>query len=389
MPIFFALYNFKIKPDHHNRYDWVIFNQATNLFIMKKAILFFFICIHFSFASETSIDTLKVGYTPAPPFIIKEDGLLEGINVWLWKKVADDLDLDYKLVEMNFPQMLKSLKQGELAISINPLTITGERSKEMEFTHSFFASHSTIAVAQQSSLQRIGQFIKAFFHVNFLRGFLVLLVILLFFGGLTWLAEHKGNPDHFRPGIKGLWDGLWWSMVTISTVGYGDKAPKTRLGKIAAMGLMFSGLLFVSGLTASIASSLTVNQLESNVDDFNSFKKKRVGTVKSSEADDFLKSHFFRDVNLYKGVVPGLQALSKHKIDAFIYDEPILQYRIRKDTTLKEVELLPMKFDVQFYAFGIKKDSVLLEQAISQRILEITETQEWEVVLAEFGLTEL
>ncbi|UOY06690.1 hypothetical protein L0P88_22555 [Muricauda sp. SCSIO 64092] len=53
------------------------------------------------------------------------------------------------------------------------------------------------------------------------------------------------------------------------------------------------------------------------------------------------------------------------------------------------MELLPLKFDVQFYAFGIKKDAVVLEQAISQRILEIAETQEWEIILSEFGLTEL
>ncbi len=349
-------------------------------------ILLFSVQQHFS---QITTDTLRVGYTTAPPFIIQEDGLLEGINVWLWKKVATDLELDYELVQLDFANMLDSLKQGNIDVSINPLTITGDRSKEMEFTHSFFASHSTIAVAKQSSIQRIKSFIEAFFHINFLRGFLVLLIILLFFGCLTWLAEHKGNPEHFRPGFKGVWDGLWWSMVTISTVGYGDKAPKTKLGKIAAMGLMLSGLLFVSGLTASIASSLTVNQLENSDEDFSSFKKRPVGTVKSSEAASFLKSHFFREVSLYKGVVPGLQDLKKHKIDAFIYDEPILRYRIRKDSSLNELELLPIKFDVQFYAFGIKKDSVTLEQAISQRILEITETQEWEVVLSEFGLTEL
>ncbi|MDT0607683.1 transporter substrate-binding domain-containing protein [Croceitalea rosinachiae] len=339
--------------------------------------------------SQVSADTLRVGFTKAPPFIIQEDGLLEGINIWLWKQVADDLNLNYELVQLDFADMLDSLKQGKLDVSINPLTITGERSKEMEFTHSFFASHSTIAVAQKSSLQRVKHFFGAFFHINFLRGFLLLLIMLLFFGLITWLAEHKGNPEHFRPGWRGIWDGLWWSMVTLSTVGYGDKAPKTRMGKIAALGLMFSGLLFVSGLTASIASSLTVNQLANSTEDFSSFKKRRVGTVKRSEADAFLKSHFFRDVSLYKGVLPGLQDLSDHKIDGFIYDEPILQYRIRKDSSLNKVELLPMKFDVQFYAFGIKKDSVLLEQAISQRILEIIETQEWEVVLSEFGLTEL
>ncbi|MEM8927931.1 MAG: transporter substrate-binding domain-containing protein [Bacteroidota bacterium] len=338
--------------------------------------------------AQTSLDTLKVAYTPAPPFIIQGDGLLEGINVWLWKQVAEDLELQYELKEMNFSSMLEAIKAGQVDVSINPLTITGERSKEMEFTHSFFASHSTVAIAQRSSMQKVGQFVESFFRLNFLRGFMVLFIVLMFFGTLAWFFERKGNPE-FRRNHKGIWDGLWWSAVTLTTVGYGDKSPKTRGGKIAALGLMLSGLLFVSGLTASIASSLTVNQLANSSTSFNAFKDRKVGTVKSSEASEFLKAHFFKDIQEYEGVDPGLEDLKKHQLDAFIYDEPILHYKIRKNERLKKLEVLPLKFDVQFYAFGIKKDAVALEQAISQRILEILETQEWEVVLSEFGLSEL
>lgn len=205
---------------------------------------------------------------------------------------------------------------------------------------------------------------------------------------LAWFFERKGNPE-FRKDHKGIWDGLWWSAVTLTTVGYGDKSPKTRGGKIAGLGLMLSGLLFVSGLTASIASSLTVNQLANSSDSFNAFKERKVGTVKSSEANDFLKVHFFKDIVEFEGVDEGLKDLEGHKVDAFIYDEPILQYKIKKNDHLRKLEVLPLKFDVQFYAFGIKKDETELEQMISQRILEILETQEWEIILSEFGLTEL
>lgn len=356
---------------------------------MKKGLLLlFFICISFLNAQEAK-DTLIVGYTPAAPFIINGNGVLEGINVWLWQRVADDLNFEYEMVPMQFSEMLDSLKSGKIDVSINPLTITSSRSKDMEFTHSFYASHSTVVVSKQSSFQKIKQFIGSFFHINFLRGFLVLFIILLFFGILAWLFERKENPEHFRSGFKGLWDGLWWSMVTLTTVGYGDKSPKTRMGKITALGLMFSGLLFVSGLTASIASSLTVNQLNSENADFSDFKERKVGTIRSSESDDFLRTHFFRDIQTYNGVLPGLKDLEKNKLDAFIYDAPILRYRIKKDSSLQNLEVLPLKFDVQFYAFGIKKDEVELEQAISQRILEIIETQEWAVILAEYGLREL
>jgi len=354
---------------------------------MIKPVLLFLLVVQV-LVGQSQKDTLVVAYTPAPPFIIQEDGLLEGINIWLWKKVADDLELDYRLKQMNFSEMLNAIRAGEVDVCINPLTITGDRSREMEFTHSFFASHSTVAIAQKSSMQKVGQFIESFFRLNFLRGFLVLFVILMFFGMLTWFFERQGNPE-FRKNHKGIWDGLWWSAVTLTTVGYGDKAPKTRGGKIAALGLMLSGLLFVSGLTASIASSLTVNQLASNNNSFNAFKERKVGTVKSSEASEFLKAHFFKDVQEYEGVDRGLKDLEKYRLDAFIYDEPILQYKIKRNNQVKKLEILPLKFDVQFYAFGIKKDAIALEQDVSQRILEILETQEWEIILSEFGLTEL
>jgi len=364
------------------------FTAMMNLRLLPILLLAFLKLSLLHAAQEKTNDTLRVGYTQAPPFIIQEGELLEGINIWLWQQVADDLGLEYQLVEMNFSDMLDSLKTGAIDVSINPLTITGGRSKHMEFTHSFFASHSTIAVAEPSSFQKIKQFFASFLHLNFLRGFLLLFFVLLFFGVLAWWFERKSNPD-FRANHKGIWDGLWWSMVTLTTVGYGDKAPKTRMGKIAALALMFSGLLFVSGLTASIASSLTVNQLANSNDNLDAFKERKVGTVKSTEASDFLRTHFFKDVVEYSSLEVGLQSLQSSKVDAFVYDEPILYHRIKKDPNLANLQILPLKFDVQFYAFGIRQHAVELEQAISQRILELTESQEWEIVLNEFGLSEL
>ncbi|QLG47003.1 ion channel [Costertonia aggregata] len=175
----------------------------------------------------------------------------------------------------------------------------------------------------------------------------------------------------------------------MTTVGYGDKAPKSGFGKIAALVLMFTGLLFISGLTASIASSLTVTQLNSDPDSFNEFKERKVGSVKNTGTTGFLKAHFFKDIHLYDNVTEGLIDLKDNKIEAFMYDEPILKYRIQQDSTLGRLNILPVKFDVQFYAFGLAKDQTVLEQAISQRILEIMETNEWQVLLSEYGLTEI
>lgn len=351
-------------------------------------ILAFLCCCNGLDAQESQKDILIVGYTQAPPFIIEEDNTLTGINVWLWERVAEDLDLAYKLVPLPFSEMLEGLESGKIDVSINPLTVTSDRSKVIDFTYSFYSSHSTVAVSSSSSWERLKNFLGSFFNLNVLRGFVVFFALLFFFGALIWLFERRKNK-HFRSGGKGIWDGLWWSVVTITTVGYGDKAPNTFWGKLAALGLMLTGLLFVSGLTASIASSLTVNQLTNTSKDLDFFKDKKVGTIVSSSSGDFLKTRFFKDVSLYSNVAEGLMELKDGTIEAIMYDEPILRYRIKKDSLFGDLELLPISFDVQFYAFGLSKQNVILEKQISQQMLEIIETMEWQIVLSEYGLSEL
>ena len=51
-----------------------------------------------------------------------------------------------------------------------------------------------------------------------------------------------------------LWDGIWWAVVTVTTVGYGDVTPTSVSGQLIGMVLMFVGIGFLSLLTAAIAS---------------------------------------------------------------------------------------------------------------------------------------
>jgi voltage-gated potassium channel len=51
-----------------------------------------------------------------------------------------------------------------------------------------------------------------------------------------------------------LWDSIWWAVVTVTTVGYGDFYPTTVQGRLIGILLMFVGIGFLSLLTASIAS---------------------------------------------------------------------------------------------------------------------------------------
>ena len=334
-------------------------------------------------------DTLRIGYTEAPPFVFEQNGQLQGINIWLWNKLSDTYTLEYTLEAMEFDALLSGLEKGTLDLSINPLTQTSERLGRFDFTQPFYASNAAIAVVEPGSFRKFMQWIGSFLNSNFLRGMMALLGVIFAFGFAGWYFERRKNHQEFRPGIKGLWDGVWWSAVTLTTVGYGDKAPKTRWGKSAALVLMFGGMLFISGLTASIASSLTIDQLSGQPEGLDALKKRAVGAVSRSSTQAFLTNQLFRDISGFRDVDSGLKALQAGEITAFIHDEPILRYRIASGGFGETVRVLPYKFDPQFYGFGMAKGQDSLRVLLSQGILKTRESQAWRVTLNEFGLSDL
>lgn len=74
---------------------------------------------------------------------------------------------------------------------------------------------------------------------------------LMMFGSLAVLHVERDAPNG---NIKTLGDAVWWSFTTMTTVGYGDHAPTTGLGRVLAVGLMLSGIALLGVVTANIAA---------------------------------------------------------------------------------------------------------------------------------------
>jgi len=75
---------------------------------------------------------------------------------------------------------------------------------------------------------------------------------------LVLLSEHAANGREFRT----FGDALWWSIVTISTVGYGDKVPITTAGRIVSTITIVSGLILISLFTATISSIFVARKIK-------------------------------------------------------------------------------------------------------------------------------
>ena len=81
----------------------------------------------------------------------------------------------------------------------------------------------------------------------------VLLAVLIIVGACSAL-EYVFEANHPGSNIHDFGDALWWSVVTVTTVGYGDRYPVTAAGRGVAVVLMLVGIGLVGVVTASVAS---------------------------------------------------------------------------------------------------------------------------------------
>lgn len=347
-----------------------------------------FLCIYVFLLSSYSIgsDTLTVGYTESAPFIFQEDDKLQGPMQWLWEHIADDNDFvcEYRYVPSD--SVLHKLKSGDVEVALYPMTITSERSEYIDFSSPFYLAYSGVVSKEYSFWEKSWIFLSSFFSLNFFRVLAGLCLVILIFGFFAWLFERRSNKEEFGGGVRGLWSGFWWSAVTMTTVGYGDKSPRTAGGRVVALIWMFTAVIIISGFTASITSSLTVTELETDTSSINSFKNKKLGTVQNSGTLKWLNDNFFNDHEVYSTKEDLLIALNKNEVDAVVYDLPLLREMVVNDS-IDEYNVLPIKFNPQYYALGLAPSlNDTLQKKINTTLLQNTESLEWSVVLAEFNL---
>ncbi len=333
-----------------------------------------------------SRDTLRVGYHLDPPFVEVWEGELRGPSVWLWENVAEENKIPYQLYEFTLDSLLHKIADGSIDLSMSPLTITSERAAIITFSSPYYITHSSIMQRDVSGTLESLDFMRAFFSMHFFQMLVVLTIIVFTFGFLVWLFERRAKEENFGRNIYGLWSAFWWSTVTMTTVGYGDKIPQTIGGKIVAYIWMFTAIIIISGFTASIASSLTVSNIGSSTNAVQDYKDKRIGSIEGSSTDKWLKNNFFNNKKTFSGIPELIDALDKEKVEGIAYARPLLQRLIKVDS-LSEYKVSSVNFNPQFYAMAINRrlpDS--LKHIINLSILNNVETIDWKVLLSEYDL---
>lgn len=325
---------------------------------------------------------LAVGYVLEKPFVVNKDNGLDGLSIRLWNQVAGDLDLNYEFKEFNSINSLKnSVKIGAIDVAINPIIVSATDYSEMDFSQPVLISNLAIAVrAKEKGL--LLKLMSKIFTWEFLAGVIAMGFIILIFGFLAWLFERKANENQFPNTPKGLWDSFWWSAVTMTTVGYGDKAPKTIGGRLIAVVWMFTAVIIVASYTATISSSLTIDNLSLDINSLDDLKKGKILAHSQSQAHSYLRRHGISSEEVMDPEM-ALKRVDQKQADAFVADEVLLRHLFEIGPYGDNLIIAPGKFMKQSYSFALVDNSEF-EKPINVVLMKVLGSREWQMEIAQY-----
>lgn len=340
-----------------------------------------------AFAQEgpASGQALRVGVVEAPPSSKKAaDGRWEGISVELWRAVARDIGVTFAFQEFDSVEAVYDAFQERQVTIITAVPVRARFEPFMDFSHAYLKSGLSIAVPNEGIDYRWVRLFEGLFSRTSLQAIGFLLVMSLLAGMLVWRIERRHNEKMFGGKTSsGIGQGLWWAVVTMTTVGYGDKAPRTLGGRCVAFLWMLFSVVFIASYTATITTSLTIGQLRGKVRGFDDLHEARVGVIDRSEGDDFLRRHGI-GLFSYNNLQEGLEAVADGRIHAFVANELVLKHQVKNDFQGR-LKVLPDVFNHYFVAMAIPHGSPL-RRPINKALLEYKQSQEWADLLKRYLL---
>ncbi len=333
---------------------------------MKRLILLALaLCV---WATHAFGQDLTIATITRAPFSLVDGGNDTGFSLELWDEVAKDLGVTYEYQRVDvFSDMLELVETGQADAAIANISITAARELVMDFSQPIFESGLQIMVPSNGGTSSIWDIILS---RDLILAVIAAFGLLLGSGMLMWRFERNAQPyfDHDARGA--LFPSFWWALNLIVNGGFEERMPRSPFGRLFGVFMVISSLFLVSIFVAKITAAITVDAIQSNVNDLNDLYSKSVGTIANSTAANFLDARDMRYAS-YVGLDELFTDFEAGALDAVVFDAPILAFYASTQAN-HEATLVGNMFLRENYGIALPSGSPLAEQ-INQSLLKFRE----------------
>jgi len=308
---------------------------------------------------------LKVGTKEILPFVFLDEEKPYGYSIEVWSEIANDLDVQTQWVRYeSVPEMLAAVEAGEVDAAIAGISITAEREESLDFSYPFYRSGLQIMVRSPDATP-IRSALLGLLNWSLWRSLLLVIGTSAGVGVLIWALEHKHNDSFSSNPVDGIGQGLWFSVVTLGTFGYGDVTPTKLPARLVAC--LWMGASFF--IVADFIAGLTVGQMAEMEMSFEDLRGEKVAVLDGTTAEGYVRSQSVELVP-FDEFQDAVDALEAGDVEAVVHDYPTLKYIASQNPD--EFELAGSLLTREGYGIAFQEGSTATEE-INKEILALQE----------------
>ncbi|MDE0230904.1 MAG: glycine betaine/L-proline ABC transporter substrate-binding protein ProX [bacterium] len=327
-------------------------------------------------AASAAGGRLSVAARILPPFVIYDDRSYSGFEVELAQLLAARLGMEVDIYAVDtVAKQIDDIDRGVARVALGGVAITESRERLVDFSLPVLNTGLTIMAPSEADRHvgdRILLFLRAIISSDLPWLLVVFGVAVLISAHVIWWLERHHNADFAVPYRQGIWDSFYWSVVTMSTVGYGDKVARGDKGRVFALIWIALGTLVFASFTASIASSLAVSELRGEIAGPSDLPGHRVATVYQTAGAAYLSSIGVGPV-LVDDVVEAYSLLEAGEVDAIVFDAPVLHFHASREGG-GEVATVGPDFEQVQYGFVVSQEDAAFREQVNLALLELIES---------------
>jgi polar amino acid transport system substrate-binding protein len=266
---------------------------------------------------------IRVATKELEPFVRFTDTGQEGFSVDLWDEIAERNGWQTSWVKTDTVDgLLADVGTKQADVGIAGISVTAEREEAFDFSHPMFDSGLQIMVnidQRPGFWSQVGNLVDGSL-LKLLGGMLLVLVIS---GHVVWLVHRRDGraPKSYLAGVS---HGIWVSGSTALAADLGS--PRRWIGRLVTLSWILIGIIGIALFTAAVTSQLTVDSINTEVKSINDLPGKSVTTVAGTTSDTFLQ-RLGIDHQSVTTIDEAYDQLRAKKVDAIVFDAPVLIYR--------------------------------------------------------------